>query len=40
MIPKPLNEIVWSDIEALRDSGREEDDTMSTRAAFQAGRII
>ena len=28
MIPKPLNEIEWSDIEALRDSGREEDDTI------------
>jgi Putative DNA-binding domain len=37
MIPKPLNEIEWSDIEALRDSGREEDDTIEYKASFSGG---
>ena len=37
MIPKPLNEIVWSDIEALRDSGREEDDTIEYKGSFSGG---
>lgn len=37
MIPKPLNEIEWSDIEALRDSGREEDDTIEFKASFTGG---
>lgn len=37
MIPKPLNEIEWSDIEALRDSGREEDDTIEFKASFSGG---
>jgi Putative DNA-binding domain len=37
MIPKPLNEIEWSDIEALRDSGREEDDTIEYKGSFSGG---
>lgn len=37
MIPKPLNEIEWSDIEALRDGGREEDDTIEYKASFSGG---
>lgn len=37
MIPKPLNEIEWSDIEALRDSGREEDDTIEYKGGFSGG---
>ena len=37
MIPKPLNEIKWSDLEALRDSGREEDDTIEYKASFSGG---
>ena len=37
MIPKPLNEIEWSDIEALKDSGREEDDTIEYKAKFSGG---
>jgi hypothetical protein len=37
MIPKPLNDIEWSDIEALRDSGREEDDTIEYKASFSGG---
>jgi hypothetical protein len=37
MIPKPLSEIEWSDIEALRDSGREEDDTIEFKASFSGG---
>ena len=37
MIPKPLNEIEWSDIEALKDSGREEDDTIEYKASFSGG---
>ncbi len=37
MIPKPLNEIEWSDIEALRDSGREEDDTIEFKGSFNGG---
>jgi hypothetical protein len=37
VIPKPLNEIEWSDIEALRDSGREEDDTIEYKASFSGG---
>lgn len=37
MIPKPLNEIEWSDIEALRDSGREEDDTIEFKGSFSGG---
>lgn len=37
MIPKPLNEITWSDIEALRDSGREEDDMIEYKASFSGG---
>ena len=37
MIPKPLNEIEWSDLEALRDSGREEDDTIEYKASFSGG---
>ncbi len=37
MIPKPLNEIEWSDIEALRDSGREEDDTIEYKSRFSGG---
>ena len=37
MIPKPLNEIEWTDIEALRDSGREEDDTLEFKGSFSGG---
>lgn len=37
MIPKPLNEIEWCDIEALRDSGREEDDTIEFKGSFKGG---
>lgn len=37
MIPKALNEIEWSDIEALRDSGREEDDTIEFKGSFSGG---
>lgn len=37
MIPKPLNEIEWADIEALRDSGREEDDTIEFKGSFSGG---
>ena len=37
MIPKPLNEIEWSDIEALKDSGREEDDTIEYKGKFSGG---
>lgn len=37
MIPKPLNEITWSDIEALRDSGREEDDMIEYKTSFSGG---
>lgn len=37
MIPRPLNEIEWSDIEALRDSGREEDDTIEFKSSFKGG---
>ena len=37
MIPKPLNEIEWSDIEALKDSGREEDDTIEFKGSFKGG---
>lgn len=37
MIPKPLSEIAWADIEALRDSGREEDDTIEFKSSFSGG---
>lgn len=37
MIPKPLSEIGWADIEALRDSGREEDDTIEFKSSFSGG---
>jgi Putative DNA-binding domain len=37
VIPKLLNEIEWSDIEALRDSGREEDDTIEYKGSFSGG---
>lgn len=37
MIPKPLNEIEWSDIEVLRDCGREEDDTIEFKGSFKGG---
>lgn len=37
MIPKPLSEIEWADIEALRDSGREEDDTIEFKSSFSGG---
>lgn len=37
MIPKALNEIEWSDILALRDSGREEDDTIEFKSSFSGG---
>lgn len=34
MIPKPLNEIEWSDIVALKDDGRQEDDMLEFKQAF------
>lgn len=34
MIPKPLNEITWSDIEALKVDEREEDDMLEYKQAF------
>jgi Putative DNA-binding domain len=34
MIPKPLNEITWSDIEALKVDEREEDDMLEYKEAF------
>lgn len=37
MIPKPLNEIEWSDIEALMEVGREEDDTIEFKGSFSGG---
>jgi hypothetical protein len=37
MIPKPLTEIGWADIEALRDRGREEDDTIEYKGGFTGG---
>lgn len=37
MIPKSLNEIEWSDLESLRDSGREEDDTIEFKGSFSGG---
>lgn len=37
MIPKPLKEIEWSDIGALKDSGREEDDTIEFKGSFSGG---
>ena len=37
MIPKTLNEIEWADIEALRNSGREEDDTIEYKTSFSGG---
>ena len=37
MIPRPLNEIDWSDLEAVRDSGREEDDTIEFKGSFSGG---
>lgn len=38
MIPKPLGEITWSDILALQESGREEDDTIEYKAGFSGGK--
>lgn len=37
MIPKPLAEIEWSDIQALREFGREEDDTIEFKSGFSGG---
>jgi Putative DNA-binding domain len=37
MIQKPLNEIEWADLEQLRASGREEDDTIEFKAGFSGG---
>lgn len=37
MIPKPLTDIEWSDLEALRDFGREEDDTIEFKGSFSGG---
>lgn len=37
MIPKALTEITWSDLEALRDSGREESDTIEFKESFSGG---
>ena len=34
MIPKPINEITWSDIEALKADEREEDDMLEYKEAF------
>lgn len=37
MIPKPLDEIEWADLEALRESGREEGDTIEYKSSFSGG---
>lgn len=37
MIPKPIAEIQWSDLESLRESGREEDDTLEYKGEFSGG---
>ncbi len=37
MIPKPLNEIRWADIVALKESGREEDDMIEFKSSFSGG---
>ena len=37
MIPKPLAEIEWTDLEALKASGREEGDTIEFKASFSGG---
>ena len=37
MIPKPIAEIQWADIESLRDAGREEDDTLEFKSEFSGG---
>ena len=37
MIPKPLGEITWSDILALQESGREEDDTIEYKESLAGG---
>jgi hypothetical protein len=37
MIPKPLTEVAWSDIERLVELGREEDDTIEFKSAFKSG---
>lgn len=37
MIPKALNEIEWADLEALKDSGREESDTIEFKGSFSGG---
>lgn len=37
MIPKPLTDIEWSDLEALLASGREEDDTIEYKGSFSGG---
>jgi Putative DNA-binding domain len=38
VIPKPLPAIAWSDILALKDSGREEDDTIEYKSSFSCGQ--
>lgn len=37
MIPMPLDQISWNDLEALRGSGREESDTIEFKASFSGG---
>jgi hypothetical protein len=37
VIPRPLDQIEWTDLEALKDSGREESDTIEYKASFSGG---
>jgi Putative DNA-binding domain len=37
VIPKPLDQIEWADLEALKDNGREESDTIEYKASFSGG---
>lgn len=37
MIPKALTEIEWADLEALKESGREESDTIEFKGSFSGG---
>lgn len=37
MIPKPLSEIEWADLEALQQSAREEDETIEYKGSLSGG---
>jgi Putative DNA-binding domain len=37
MIPKALDQIEWADLELLKDSGREEGDTIEFKSSFSGG---